>query len=189
LCATPSAVAVTSIEYVPAGVLLLVGLGGTFETPPPPPEQLVALVTRTAKKARSINALRRDLHTSGNISNPHVNGIIFHGLGRIDSTEADACPVAICTVRLPVVFAATDSLVGLKVHAACTGSVPHAKVNVPADPFAGDSANVYRAVSPLEIVWLDPPVIDAEKSKPIPESGTWALAVSMLLATVRFPVC
>jgi hypothetical protein len=97
--------------------------------------------------------------------------------------------VAICTVALPVAFAATASLVGLNVHIAFAGSVPHAKVNVPADPFNGEMATVYRAVCPLDTVWLDPPVSDAEKSIPIPDSGTCTLAASMLLAIVRFPVC
>ena len=50
-------------------------------------------------------------------------------------------PVAIFTVRLPVEFAATDSLTGLKPQAELAGSELHENVKVPADPFSGLTIN------------------------------------------------
>jgi hypothetical protein len=49
--------------------------------------------------------------------------------------------VAIFTVRLPVEFAATDSLVGLKLQDEFAGSELHENVKVPVDPFKGLSVN------------------------------------------------
>ena len=40
-------------------------------------------------------------------------------------------------VTLPVPFAGTDSVAGLKLHDEFAGSELQEKVNVPADPFAG----------------------------------------------------
>jgi hypothetical protein len=50
--------------------------------------------------------------------------------------------VATFTVRLPVEFAATDSLAGLKPQDEFAGSELHEKVKVPVDPFKGLSVNV-----------------------------------------------
>ena len=192
LCVTPLAVTLTATEYVPAGVTWLVdGGGGDPPDPPPAPAQLVTPANISASTT-SRSTLRRRAHANGNSSSPQAIGRMRHltapPAGSINCADV-ACPVAICTVALPVAFAATASLVGLNVHIAFAGSVPHVKVNVPADPFSGDKARVYRAVCPLDTVWLDPPVTDAEKSNPIPDNGTFALTASMLLAIVRFPVC
>ena len=64
-------------------------------------------------------------------------------------------PVAICTVTLPVAFAETTSLAGLKVQAELDGSELQAKVKVPLDPLIVARLIVKLAVCPLETVWLD----------------------------------
>ena len=87
--------------------------------------------------------------------------------------EADwPSPVEMFSVTLPVPFADTASLKGLKPHEEFTGSEPHENVNVPDDPLAGVKVSVYVAVCPLDTVLLDWPEVLTEKSKPIPDSAT-----------------
>jgi hypothetical protein len=52
-------------------------------------------------------------------------------------------PVAMLNMTVPVAFAGTDSLPGLKLQEEFVGSEPHANVKVPVDPFRGVSARVY----------------------------------------------
>jgi hypothetical protein len=59
-------------------------------------------------------------HNIGRIRNP-----VTRLGGALGCAEIVTCPVAICTITLPVVFAATVSLVGLKEHAEFAGSDPH----------------------------------------------------------------
>jgi hypothetical protein len=62
-------------------------------------------------------------------------GALFSEAGR---AEADwPRPVEMFTVTLPVPFADTDSLVGLKLQDEFAGNEPHKNVNVPADPLMG----------------------------------------------------
>ena len=63
--------------------------------------------------------------------------------------------MAICTVALPVAFAETASLTGLKVQAELDGSELQAKVKVPPDPLIVARLMAKLAVWPLETVWLD----------------------------------
>jgi hypothetical protein len=69
----------------------------------------------------------------------------------------EVVPVAICTVTLPEVFAATDSLVGLKLQTELAGSEPHANVKEPLEPLMGVRVIANLAVCPLATVWLDWP--------------------------------
>lgn len=78
--------------------------------------------------------------------------------------ETDATPVAICTVRLPEEFAATDSVFGLNVHAELAGSELQAKVKVPLEPLIGAKVIAKLAICPLAMVWLDWPCAETEKS-------------------------
>ena len=58
------------------------------------------------------------------------------GLGEwpVSCAEVDEMPVAIFTVTLPVAFADTNSLEGLKAHEEFAGSEPQLKVSVPLEP-------------------------------------------------------
>ena len=69
------------------------------------------------------------------------------------------------------------------------GSELHAKANVPLDPLLGASVKVNPAVCPLETVWLDGPLDENVKSKPMPENAAVAFAASDGLETVRTPLC
>ena len=69
--------------------------------------------------------------------------------------DVEGFPVAILSIALPVAFADTVSLGGLKIQDAFAGSEPQVKVNVPADPLIVARLTVKLAVWPLEIVWLD----------------------------------
>jgi hypothetical protein len=103
--------------------------------------------------------------------------------------DVDVTPVAICTVALPVAPAVTTSLTGLNVQAEFTGSPLQANVKVPLDPLIVASLIAKLAVCPLDIVWLDCPDNETEKSNPVPDSDTSAGAASDELEKVRFPVC
>jgi hypothetical protein len=61
--------------------------------------------------------------------------------GWIPALESEF-PVAMFTVRLPVEFAGTDSLTGLKPQDEFDGSELHENVKVPVDPFRGLSISV-----------------------------------------------
>jgi hypothetical protein len=126
------------MEYVPAGVfVLLAPAGGVPPVPPPEPEQLASPpITRTPSRT-SRKFLRRRTHANGSSTSPHASETAPHPASpalRVDNAE---WPVATSTVKLPVELAATVSLAGLNVHTAFTGSEPHWKVNVPANPLAG----------------------------------------------------
>lgn len=77
------------------------------------------------------------------------------GAGSQFWAEVEARPVAICTVALPVAFAVTISLVGLKLQAELGGSELQAKIKVPLDPLIVARVIVKLAVWPLETVRLD----------------------------------
>jgi hypothetical protein len=103
--------------------------------------------------------------------------------------EFDATPVATRTVTLPVLFAATVSLAGLKLQAALLGREPQLKVKVPEEPLEGLRASVNRAVCPLETVMVELPEGVAAKSNPIPERVASVGAARAPLDTARFPLC
>lgn len=90
---------------------------------------------------------------------------------------------------MPLAFAATVSLEGLKLQAEFAGSALHAKVNVPLEPLLGAINKLKLAVCPLETVWLGCPPEDREKSKPMPVSAAVAFAGRAGLETVRNPPC
>ena len=99
-------------------------------------------------------------------------------------------PVAMFTVTLPIPFATTTTVGGLKLQEAFKGIELHEKANVVAgDPVAGTRLSVYVAVCPLATVLLDDPEALIEKSNPIPESPTWTGAASELLESDKLPVC
>jgi hypothetical protein len=63
--------------------------------------------------------------------------------------------VATFTVTLPLAFAGTEVLPGLKLQEEFAGSELHAKVKVPLDPLRGVNVKVYVAACQLETVLLD----------------------------------
>ena len=63
--------------------------------------------------------------------------------------------MAMFTMTLPLEFAGTDALPGLKPQEEFAGSELHEKLNVPADPLSGVNVSVYAPVCPLATVLLD----------------------------------
>jgi hypothetical protein len=188
------AVAVTITEYVPAGVFLLLELGGG-ELPPPPPAPAQLVTTKELKKTIVMkNSLERLwLNASGSMKRPRaansMRDVDALGAWSRFCAEVEARPVAICTVALPVAFAVTTSVTGLKLQTELDGSALQAKVKVPLDALIVARLIVNVAVWPLAIVRLERPADEMEKSNPIPERETWVCVARSELETVRLPVC
>ena len=154
------AVAVTTTEYVPGGVFVFVELEGGAPPPPPPaPAQL--MMPNELRKMIAIKSRlgRLRMNASGMRKRPSATKDMRDedgpGTRSAFCADVEARPVAICTVALPVAFAETTSLPGLKVQAELDGSEPQAKLKVPLDPLIVARLNVKLAVWPLETVWLD----------------------------------
>jgi hypothetical protein len=117
VCCTPLALTVTGIEYVPAGVVCVVGDEGGVPPPPPPDDEQL----ETPRVARRQTKTRKERlrEAVGNTSSANPTGSAVHGpkAGRLTSAVA-LFPVVTCRITVPVVPAATVSLVGLKMHAA-----------------------------------------------------------------------
>jgi hypothetical protein len=106
----------------------------------------------------------------GTRKSPQRNGAALHrGIFELRADVAEWL-VRTWTVAVPVMFAFTASLAGLKLQAAFAGSELHANVNVPDEPFNGVRAMVKFAVCPLATVWLGAPDKATVKSKPIPDN-------------------
>jgi len=71
----------------------------------------------------------------------------------------------------------------------CAGSVPHAKVNVPEEPFSGVTVSLYCVICPLATEKLSGVSVLSAKSKPMPVSVDCTLAGRLLLDTLNVPVC
>ena len=97
---------------------------------------------RIDSSTTSIRAFRRRLHPSGSNISPHTSGSNRHWSGLPGRTSIPTFPVEISTVTLPMTPPASVSVMGLKVHSALAGSVPHTNVNVPCEPFRGVITNV-----------------------------------------------
>jgi hypothetical protein len=141
LCCTPSAVAETGTEYVPAGVdVEPPPLPDPPEPPPdPPPDvgpelvQLVIPVTISIASQNTSKALRRRLHPSDKRASPQTSGAIGDSL-RWSRMPAATIPVEICSVTFPVVPDPTVGLDGENAHVAFNGSVVQLSANVPCEP-------------------------------------------------------
>ena len=114
---------------------------GTPPPPPPAPAQLVIAKVLATRSATSISTLRRRLYASGAAKRAHIAGRIRASFCVLNA-EAAEMPVAIFTATVPVVFAPTVSLGGLKLQAELAGSAVQAKVNVPLEPLIGVKVTV-----------------------------------------------
>lgn len=152
------AVAVTTTEYVPGGVFMFMELGGAAPPPPPAPAQLnmpnelMKMAIKSRLRSLRLNASGR-MAKLRTMTNMRDEGAWVARSGFF--ADVEEMPVVICTVALPVAFAETASMDGLKVQAELDGSEPQAKLKVPLDPLIVARLNVKLAVWPLETVWLD----------------------------------
>jgi hypothetical protein len=117
--------------------------GGVPPPPPPAPAQLVIPInpaSRTITKnqlrlLRTVNGRTRIVQASGTSWSMRVIDSEFPALD-------EEIPVAICTMTVPVAFAAMDSLAGLELHEELLGSPLHENVKVPLDPLNGAKLSV-----------------------------------------------